>query len=125
MRRLRVVLAAGLVAGLSVLGLVGPVTTATAQMTPTWTANIGPLFAANCTNCHSGAGRAGLRLNTYANAIAGGNSGPALIAGNPAGSLLMQRITGQVPPQMPRGGTPLSAADIAMVAAWIQAGMPE
>ena len=62
----------------------------------------------------------------YANAIAGGNSGPALIAGNPNGSLLMQRITGQVPPQMPRGGgAPLSAADIALVAAWIQAGMPE
>ncbi len=126
MTRSRTVLAAGIIAGLSALGAVGTTTTATAQGTPTWTAVIGPMFAANCTSCHSGAGRAGLKLDTYANAIAGGNSGPALIAGNPNGSLLMQRITGQVPPQMPRGGgAPLSAADIALVAAWIQAGMPE
>jgi mono/diheme cytochrome c family protein len=126
MRRANVALAAGLVAGLSALSGVAVTTTATAQPTPTSTANIGPLFATNCTSCHSGAGRAGLKLDTYANTIAGGNSGPALIAGNPAGSLLMQRITGQVPPQMPRGGAgPMSAAEIALVAAWIQAGMPE
>ena len=82
MRRVNVALAAGLVAGLSALGGVAVTTTATAQPTPTWTANIGPLFATNCTSCHSGAGRAGLKLDTYANTIAGGNSGPALIAGN-------------------------------------------
>lgn len=125
MRRSRVVLAAGLVAGLSALGAVGLTTTATAQATPTWTANIGPLFAANCTSCHSGLGRAGLKLDTYASAIAGGHSGPALIAGNPTDSLLMKRITGAIAPQMPRNRPPLSDADIAMVAAWITAGMPQ
>jgi cytochrome c len=100
--------------------------TAFAQPAPTWTTNIGPVFAANCTGCHGPGGRAGLNLSTYATAIAGSNNGPVLVAGNPADSLLMKRITGEIAPQMPRGGNPpLTADTIALIAAWITAGMPE
>ncbi|MGD9739451.1 MAG: c-type cytochrome domain-containing protein [Bauldia sp.] len=99
--------------------------TAIAQPAPTW-AQIGPIFAANCTGCHGQGGRAGLNLSSYATAVAGSNNGPVLIAGNPADSLLMKRITGEIPPQMPRGGNPpLSADTIALIAAWITAGLPE
>lgn len=97
---------------------------AIAQPAPTW-AQVGQVFADNCTRCHSGVGRAGLKLDTYANAIAGGNSGPALVAGNPNDSLLMKRIRGEIPPQMPRGAAPLSAEQIQLIADWITAGMPQ
>ena len=98
-----------------------------AQPAPTWTNGIGAIFAANCTSCHGNGGRAGLNLSTYATAIAGSNNGPVLLAGNPDGSLLMQRIRGQITPRMPRGlgAQPLPDATIALIAAWIQAGMPE
>ena len=97
-----------------------------AQPAPTW-AQIGPIFAANCSSCHhSGAlRRAGLDLTSYAAAIAGSRSGPVLIAGNPNDSLLMKRITGEIQPQMPRNNPPLPAETIALIAAWITAGMPE
>jgi hypothetical protein len=48
-----------------------------------------------------------------------------MIAGNPDGSLLMQRIRGQIPPRMPRGAPALPNDTIAWIAYWIQIGMPE
>lgn len=94
--------------------------------TPTWEADIGPLFAANCTSCHSGPiGSAGLSLQTYARAIAGSRNGPVLITGNPDESLLMRRIRGQIPPRMPRDAPALAIDQIRLVGAWITAGMPE
>lgn len=122
MRKTRMAAAAAVAMGGLVAGYA-----AMAQPTPTWTSTVGQIFADNCTRCHGGATpRAGLNLSTYASAIAGSANGPVLIAGNPAGSLLMRRITGEVPPQMPRGGAaPLSAETIAVIAAWITAGMPQ
>ena len=100
---------------------------ASAQVaTPTWNADIGSLFAANCTACHSGPiGSAGLSLESYARAIAGSRNGPVVIAGNPDDSLLMKRIRGQIPPRMPRDAPALSIDQIRLVGAWITAGMPE
>ena len=113
--------AASLAAGVIVIGW-----GAFAQTPPTWTNAIGAIFAANCTSCHGGdIGSAGLRLTTYANAIAGSRNGPVLIAGNPDESLLMRRIRGQIPPRMPRDAPALPIDTTRLIAAWIQAGMPE
>lgn len=104
------------------------ITAASAQPapSPTWDADIGPLFATHCTSCHSGPiGSAGLSLESYARTIAGSRNGPVLIAGNPDDSLLMRRIRGQVPPRMPRDAPALPIDAIRMVGAWITAGMPE
>lgn len=84
---------------------------------PTWDAVIGPLLAAQCGACHGSFG--GLDLSTYGGARAGGASGPAVVPGDPEGSILVQR--------QEAGGHPgqLSAEDLALVTAWIEAGAPE
>jgi mono/diheme cytochrome c family protein len=95
---------------------------ASAQAPPTW-ASVGPIFAENCVRCHGGSHPTGLDLRTYESTIAGSNRGAVLIAGNPDQSLLMQRITGTVTPQMPRGAPALSPDQIALIAAWIAGGL--
>jgi mono/diheme cytochrome c family protein len=103
--------------------LIGACSAAAQQ--PTWEA-VGPIFAENCTRCHGGLlPRAGLDLRSYASALSGSSRGPVLIAGNPDASLLVQRIRGDIPPRMPRGAPPLSEAQIALITAWITAGMPQ
>ncbi len=97
---------------------------ALAQPVPGWS-TIGTIFATNCTRCHGGAlPRAGLDLTTYDSAIRGSSSGPVIVCGNAAGSRLVARITGQVPPQMPRGAAPLPADQIAAIQAWINGQCP-
>lgn len=82
----------------------------------TWNTGIGDLFQANCTACHGAAG--GLSLKTYADAMKGGTNGPAIVPGDPNGSLLVQKMSGSHPKVF-------NAADLAKIVAWIQAGAPE
>jgi hypothetical protein len=95
---------------------------ASAQAPPTW-ADVGPIFAQNCTGCHGGSHPTGLDLRTYESTLRGSNRGGMVIAGNPDQSVLMQRITGAVTPRMPRLAPPLPAEQIAVIAAWIAGGL--
>jgi hypothetical protein len=79
-----------------------------------------PLFVQDCTICHGGAG--GLSLNSYAGVTAGGSSGPAVVPGDPDQSLLVMRVEGTVLPQMPLGGSPLTAPEIGRIRQWILEG---
>lgn len=79
-----------------------------------------PLLQANCTTCHPPFG--GLDLTSYAGVLAGGQSGPVVTPGDPAGSLIIQRLNGTITPQMPLGGTPLPATQIQTIADWISEG---
>ena len=82
-----------------------------------------PILAGRCVPCHSGATPpAGLLLTSRASLLAGGASGPALVPGNSGASLLIQKITGQRGAIMPASGEPLTAAQIATLRAWIDAG---
>src|SRR5260221_13406591 len=68
---------------------------------------IRPVLAKNCYLCHSHEGkvaRGGLVLDSKAGAVAGGDSGPAIVPGDTKASLLIQgvRQTGRL--QMPPGG---------------------
>ncbi len=79
-----------------------------------------PILQANCTRCH-GTSRASsnLKVNTYANLMAGGDGGVVVIAGDAAGSELVQFIeTGQMPPQ----GSNLSEQEILTIRDWVDAG---
>ena len=81
----------------------------------------------NCLGCHGTAG--GLNLNTYAQALAGGNScGPAFVAGDPDSSPLVNKIDPSVPVcsggTMPPSGS-VSAEDIASIRLWIEQGALE
>jgi len=89
---------------------------------------IRPLLAERCFACHGGLRQeAGLRLDTADLMAAGGDSGPAVVKGDPAASLVLARVadanpTTRMPPE--GEGEPLSAAQVAAVSAWIAAGAP-
>ena len=82
-----------------------------------------PIFAAKCLSCHSEEKRSGaLSLATYGGVLAGGRNGGAIRPGNSAESLLMRRVDGQAQPAMPLGADPLTSAEIALIAKWIDQG---
>lgn len=94
------------------------------------------ILNSNCVSCHTDEGRtpaAGLNLRSgaaYAALVGVASSGKPgavrVIAGNPAGSYLVQKLEGAadiVGLRMPRNLPPyLSDAQIALVRQWIQAG---
>lgn len=85
-----------------------------------------PLLAEQCYACHSAEAPsvfAGLRLDSRAGMLRGGDSGPALAPGNSAGSLLLRAVRGEVRVPMPPTGR-LSAEQVADLAAWVDAGAP-
>ncbi|HMF77058.1 MAG TPA: DUF1549 domain-containing protein [Bryobacteraceae bacterium] len=81
------------------------------------------ILANHCLTCHSQEKRSGgLSLAAYEDIINGGRTGAALKPGRSADSLIVQRITGIVKPQMPFGGEPLSEKEIAAIRTWIDQG---
>jgi mono/diheme cytochrome c family protein len=104
-------------AGLSAAG-------SAAEDVPDWQA-VGALFALRCVNCHAAQGAAlGLRLDSYEAALAGGERGPVLIAGDAAGSELVRRLRGESVPRMPFLSRALPAEEIELVVRWVEAGLP-
>ncbi len=81
---------------------------------------IGPLFADRCGACHGEGGASGLKLTAYAGALAGGDSGPVLVPGDPQASRIVQVQSGNEP----HFGQ-LSADELERVVEWIRAGAPE
>ena len=82
---------------------------------------VGPLLVSRCGQCHGGTQpKAKLDLATAAGILAGGESGPLLVAGKPDQSLLMEMvIEGEMPP---KGKTPLTDQELKLLARWIRAG---
>ena len=89
--------------------------------TVSFSAQIQPIFNANCTSCHSPGGIGPFDITVgkaYASLVP-----QRVIAGNSAGSLLYKKISGTTAgSQMPLGGTPLSAADQTLIKNWIDQG---
>ena len=92
---------------------------------PTWS-DINAIVTKHCVMCHSaqGAGR-GLRLDSYALAMAGSKDGPVLLPGDPEGSELIRRLKGISTPRMPFLSYPLADEEIALFVRWVEAGMSE
>ena len=86
---------------------------------------IRPVLAETCFRCHGDARTSGgLRVDSRAKLVAGGESGPAIIPGDPEGSLLIQAIRRQadvsaMPPAKEQGLRPDQIADFVQ---WIKAG---
>lgn len=95
-----------------------------AQTKPDFSADIQPVFARKCLMCHNGkTAQNGVRLDDGDAAMAGGYSGPIIVAGKSGESKLFQRITSTKKGfMMPPVGAPLTEAEIASVKAWIDAG---
>jgi hypothetical protein len=86
--------------------------------------SVRPLLAERCWECHAGdAPEAGLRLDARDAMVGGGDSGPAVVAGMPAESLLITAIHYTDQPQMPPDGK-LSAQEIDVLIEWIARGAP-
>lgn len=82
-------------------------------------AEVLPLLQARCVGCHGD--RGGLSLSSHAAVLAGGLSGPAVLPGDAAGSLLVRKLRGQAGLLMPPAA-PLPEADIALIETWIREG---
>ena len=86
--------------------------------------DVKPILAKNCYACHGAEKqRSGLRLDTAASLLRGGNAGPAVVPGKSADSLVVKAVTGSgdvkaMPPKEPR----LTPAQVAALRAWIDAG---
>ena len=84
-----------------------------------------PLLAERCYKCHGASQqKSGLRLDTVAFALKGGENGPSFKPGNSAESLMIQVVKGAHDEiaQMPYKKPPLAEAQIAVLAAWIDQG---
>ena len=84
-----------------------------------WDGTYSALFRNRCGTCHGTTQVGGLSLATYQEALAGGNSGPAIVPGNPEQSVLVQI--------QQQGGHPgqLTNEELQQVIEWIEAGAPE
>ena len=85
--------------------------------------DIRPLLVAQCHKCHAGDSPKGkLRLDSRAAAIAGGETGPAIVPGKPGESLLIDAVehgSREMPPEKK-----LSDEQIAALKRWIYLGAP-
>lgn len=87
---------------------------------------IRPLLSEHCYECHAGESRilrGGLRLDHREGVLQGGDSGPAIVAGNPEASLLMQAVRYQSMEMPPAGRLP--ERQIELLAEWIRRGAPD
>ncbi|HXF27383.1 MAG TPA: DUF1549 domain-containing protein, partial [Bryobacteraceae bacterium] len=98
-----------------------PTVPVAAQTAVSYEHDIAPIFQQACSKCHGGdTAMASLRLDSEADIMKGGASGPAIVPGNSAGSLLVKRILGMGDaPRMPMGGDALPDASIKLIRAWI------
>lgn len=85
-------------------------------------ARVRPVLAKNCLTCHDATLRGGLTLDTREHLLKGGNSGPAIVVGDPDKSLLIQAVLqkngrSKMPP-----GKQLSDAELADLVEWVKKG---
>src|SRR5262245_29687765 len=81
-----------------------------------------PVLAKNCFGCHASARMGGLEMCGREALLKGGKSGPAIVAGDPAKSLLVQAVAQtherlKMPPQ-----GKLADSEIADLRSWIKDG---
>jgi mono/diheme cytochrome c family protein len=86
--------------------------------------DIRPLLHTRCIACHGPeTQKSGLRLDNKAGAMRGGVSGPVIKPGKSGDSELIRRVSSADKNEMmPLGGARLSAREIALLRAWIDAG---
>ncbi len=97
----------------------------TGKETVSFASDIAPLLVDNCNGCHIDAmqTRGGLRMDTFAQMLRGGDSGDVIVPGRGEQSLLVQKLRGQVGQRMPAGGRPaLSEESIKLISTWIDEG---
>jgi hypothetical protein len=86
----------------------------------TWEGGIGTLMDAKCVACHNSSSKlGGLDLSDYQTSLLGGNSGPAVIPGDPDDStIIIIQSAGGHPGQF-------TDEELSQVREWIESGAPE
>ena len=84
--------------------------------------HVRPVLSKNCYACHTNSKLGGLQLDSREHLLKGGNSGPAIVPGQPDSSLLLQAVRRtherlKMPPQ-----GKLSDEEITSLAAWVKMG---
>ncbi|WP_435005533.1 DUF1553 domain-containing protein [Tundrisphaera lichenicola] len=97
---------------------------AQAEEVADYTKAVKPVLQARCYACHGVLKqKAGLRLDTAALAIQGGDGGAAIVPGDVEASALLERVsTSEESDRMPPEGEPLKAAEVEAIRAWILRG---
>ena len=86
-----------------------------------------PVLVGHCYPCHSTEGkkaRGGLLLDSREAILKGGDSGPALVAGDPDKSLFIRAVRHVGPDLRMPPGKKLSDTQVADLAAWVRMGAP-
>ncbi|OWK40325.1 PSD1 and planctomycete cytochrome C domain-containing protein [Fimbriiglobus ruber] len=85
-----------------------------------------PVLIEHCASCHGADGKkikGGLRTSSRADLLAGGDTGPAIVPGKPAESLLVLAVKYDGELKMPPAGK-LKDAEIAAITEWVKVGAP-
>ena len=103
--------------------------TLTADQSAFFENKIRPILVGQCLKCHSAAEgkvKGGLALDTREGVLKGGDSGPAVVPGNPDKSPLIRAVRYTDPNlQMPPKGEKLTDAQVADLVAWVRMGAPD
>ena len=101
----------------------------TAAQTEFFESKVRPVLAKNCYKCHSTEStkvKGGLLLDTRDGLLKGGDTGAAIVAGDPEKSLLVKAIRYSDPDlQMPPKGEKLNDQQIADLVTWVKMGAPD
>lgn len=85
--------------------------------------DVAGVLASKCNGCHgTNRPRNNFSLANFQRLLAGGDSGPPVVPGKPADSLLIKKLKGQSGQRMPLNQPPLPAATIAKIEEWIAKG---
>ena len=107
-------------AGLALLLLSSP--PANAADTDLFESQVRPILATSCYPCHTASRLGGLRLDSRAELLKGGISGPAIVPGDPDKSLLIRAVRQTEDKlKMPQGGK-LRKPEIDALVEWVRAG---
>jgi len=94
---------------------------------PDFVKDIQPILERNCMRCHDAEkNKGGLRMDTHELIMEGGDSGDAIVPGNPAASEILVRIHLRPIDEgvMPDEGRALEPAEVALLDEWVKAGAP-
>ena len=97
-----------------------------ADHTVNFSKEIKPILETSCLKCHGrGRDKGDFRIDSRETLLKGGASGPAVVVGKSAESLLVELVMGFDPDTaMPRKGTKLKPEQIGLFRAWIDQGAP-
>src|SRR5438477_11691588 len=83
---------------------------------------VGPILAARCSKCHGAEApkaKGGLRLDSREAALKGGDTGPALVPGEPDQSLLVKAVSWADPDLQMPPKVKMPAAELELLRQWV------